>query len=78
MMKSKARGLILFPDMARRPLLITMIINGQKLSATPIRAGRSRRSHKGKVLRFMGAIIRRDFTPPILCLCFPQIFGRSH
>ena len=32
--QSKARGLICFPSMARRPLAITMIINGQPLVAT--------------------------------------------
>jgi hypothetical protein len=42
------RALIFFPNMARRPLLITMIISGPKLSATPINAGRSSRSHTGK------------------------------
>ena len=77
MMHSSARGLILFPAMARRPLAITMIINGQKLSTMPINAGRSRRSHKGVLPRFMRPIIRQHLPPLILCLCFPQIFQAS-
>ena len=75
--QSKARGLICFPSMARRPLAITMIINGQKLSTMPTSAAKSRRSHKGVLPRFMRPIIRPHLPPLVLCLCFPQIFQAS-
>jgi len=42
------RALLFFPNLARRPLLITMIISGPKLSAMPINAGRSSSSRPGK------------------------------
>jgi hypothetical protein len=56
-------GSILFPRAALRPLLITRIINGQKLSARPIKAGRSRRSHRGKLRRFMDGECKGVFGP---------------
>ena len=58
-----------FPRIALQPLLITMIINGQKRHAMPIRAGRSRMSHKGMLPRFMRPIIRPQIPPPIPCQC---------
>ena len=61
-----------FPRIALQPLLITMIINGQKRHAMPIRAGRSRRSHKGMLPRFMRPIIRPQIPPTIPCQCFPK------
>ena len=73
MMKSWTRALIFFPRTARLPLLITMIINDQKLHAMPIRGGRSRTSHKGTYPHFMRPTIRPHFpTPADLAPGFPS------
>ena len=53
------RGLTLGPGMARRPVLITMIINGRKLSAMPIRAGRSAAATRGCVRASCGRLYGR-------------------
>ena len=72
MMASYILRSIGFPRIALQPLLITMIINGQKRHAMPIRAGRSRRSHKGMLPRFMRPITRPQIPPLIPCQCFPK------
>ncbi len=63
-MKSWMHGLIFLLSLAQRPFLISMIISGQKLHAMPIRPGRSRRSQKGKLPRFVRPIVRGGYVPP--------------
>jgi len=63
--------------MARRPLLITKIMKGQKRSAMPSRASRSRKGHKGKVLRFMRPVLWPHYLLPSLSQRSPPDSGRK-
>ena len=61
---------------AFRALVIAKMISVQKLSMTPIRAGTSRSSHRGKLRRFMGAIVSALRGRPV-CVALFRIFLRA-
>jgi len=61
---------------AFRALVIAKMISVQKLSITPIMAGTSRSSHRGKLQRFMGAIVSALGGRPI-CVAVSRMFLRA-
>jgi hypothetical protein len=61
---------------ALRALVIAKMISIQKLSMTPIRAGTSRSSHRGKLRRFMGMSLNPPRARPV-CVTLCRIFLRA-